>query len=313
MKKSSILLVSYSNFHGLCSPHPYSSTNFAHHHEPRTNRTATYLNGGQKTQRRGFADVHASNCSSGEPNDLHWPVLPSATAIPTPYQIFKQKKSAPYSKSRFYELVKLYHPDRQACTASSANLNFLSHAAKLERYRLIVAANDILSDPVKRIAYDRYGAGWNGQPEVGRSNHKWDRAAGTGWSGFDTNASPAQNATWEDWERWYRRDAKGKQEPLYFSNGGFVSLIVVVAALGGIGTATRVGEHSRTFMEQIEIIHDDCSKDIQRRRKESLGAVNKDERIQSFLRTRDPFGHGMMDLQEEACRQALPPPLVKNG
>ena len=83
--------------------------------------------------------------------------------IPTPYQIFGQKKDSPYSKRKFYELVKLYHPDRHDYGSSG---NLPSYTTKLERYRLIVAANDILSNPVKRAAYDRYGSGWNGQPDA---------------------------------------------------------------------------------------------------------------------------------------------------
>ena len=251
--------------------------------------------------------MRSDTSAAGKADDLRWPDLSPGTAIPTPYQIFRQKKSAPYSKRRFYELVKLYHPDRHAHGEDSSSPNNCSHAVKLERYRLIVAANNILSDPVKRYAYEKYGAGWNGHPEVGGLKNNWGQASGTGWSGFDHNSSPAQNATWEDWEKWYQRDAKGKQEPLYFSNGGFLSLIAIVAALGGIGQVTRVGDHSRTFLEQIEGVHDDCSKDLRRRKKESQGFGNKDERIQSFLKMRDPIGYGITDPKEEGYRRLLPP------
>ncbi|MCJ1300129.1 hypothetical protein MMC08_002923 [Hypocenomyce scalaris] len=311
LKKPSVLLSSYGsiqsfyNPHHLCvvtSPSPSPS-------QLQETRTVSRPSGRRKPQWRGYADVRSAKPSSNRSDDLQWPDLPSATSVPTPYQIFQQKKGAPYSKRRFYELVKLYHPDRYATEQDPSSPDFLSHAVRLERYRLVVAANDILSNPAKRGAYDRYGAGWNGQPELGAQNQNWGQAAGSGWSGFQDNASPAQNATWEDWERWYQRDAKGKQEPLYFSNSAFISLIAICAALAGIGQATRVGDYSRTFLEQIEAVHEDCSKDIQRRRKESLGFVGqKDERIQSFLKNRDASGYAIPDTTDGGYRKLLPAP-----
>ncbi|MCJ1481893.1 hypothetical protein MMC06_002053 [Schaereria dolodes] len=282
--------MSYGSIHNICYPYqPCLDCSSCTRH--RRNRTVLRPAGHKKTLRRTYASVKTDTPDSSKADDLHWPDLPSASNIPTPYQIFKQKKGIPYSKRRFYELVKLYHPDHHAHTEDSSSPNFCSNAVKLERYRLIVAANNILSDPAKRSAYDRYGAGWNGRPEISGSKSDWSQAAGTGWSGFDHNSSPAQNATWEDWEKWYQRDSRGKQEPLYFSNGGFLSLIVIAAALGGIGQATRVGEYSGAFLKQIEGVHDECSKDLRRRRRESQGFGSKDERIQTFLKTRDPISY----------------------
>lgn len=305
LKKPSILLSSYGSLQSFYSPnHPCAATSPSPS-RPQDNRTVNRPCRRRKPQWRGYAHVRSTNAAS---DGLQWPDLPSATSIPTPYQIFQQKKSAPYSKRRFYELVKLYHPDRYTQEQNPSGPDFLSPAVRLERYRLVVAANNILSDPAKRGAYDRYGAGWNGQPELGAQKHNWGQAAGTGWSGFQDNASPAQNATWEDWERWYRRDAKGKPEPLYFSNSAFVSLIAVFAALAGIGQATRVGEYSRTYMEQIEAVHEDCSKDIQRRRRESHTFTNKDERMQSFLRNREASCYAVPDSTDAGYPKLLAPP-----
>jgi curved DNA-binding protein CbpA len=232
----------------------------------------------------------------------------SANAIPSPYQIFNQKKGSPYSKRRFYELVKIYHPDRYDHDDMGDGL---SHATKLERYRLVVAANNILSNPVKRGAYDCYGAGWNGQPDVVSprdASEGWGGYSGRGWGGGP--GGPSQNATWEDWERWYQQDSKGKQEPRFVSNSAFVSLIVIFAALGGIGQATRVGNYSMNFIEQRDALHSNISKDLMRRRKETSAFQNRDERIQSFLKQRDPRGYGVIDPSEEACRKLLPAPKV---
>ena len=310
LKKPSILTWSYGGTQSLCYHHQISSihtTDFSHNRRPRPNKRAADLS---ERHRRQYADVRPTESSSHGPEDLQWPDVGSAAAIPTPYQIFKLKKGAPYSKRRFYELVKLYHPDRNAhdeesSKSKSSKSSCLSQAVKLERYRLIVAANDILSDPAKRSAYDRYGAGWNGQPVCG-NGRSWEHNAS--WSGFNNNTSPAQNATWEDWEKWHHRDPKERQEPLYFSNGGFFSIIVFVAILAGMGQVTRVGEFSKTFIEQVEAMHDESSKGLRRRRMESQNFLNKDARVQNFLKVRDPVGYGITDPNEEGYRKLLPAP-----
>jgi curved DNA-binding protein CbpA len=315
LKKPSILLSSYSGFHSLCSPHQHPINTSP----PQSTQRPPNRRRRQPQLRRTYAKVHSPspNNNAHSNDDLQWPDHPTSTTTPTPYQIFQQEKTAPYCKQRFYELVKLYHPDRPHPACSYP----LSHATRLERYRLVVAANAILSDPIKRHAYDRYGAGWNGTPDSGFGRHGWaNAAAGTGWASYTGPESPAYNATWEDWERWYQRDSNGKgtrappQEPLYFSNSAFVSLIVLFAAVGSFGQATRVGELSRTFIEQIEGVHDDCSKDLMRRRKresyehwgDGSGNRNRDQRIQSFLKMRDPVGIA----GEESHRRLLPAPEV---
>ena len=235
--------------------------------------------------------------------DLEWPASPSATTLPTPYEIFKQEKGTPYSKRRFYELVKIYHPDRNSHNEHSSSSGCLSQAVKLERYRLIVAANEILSDPAKRRAYDKYGTGWGSRLGYGEPS-TWSQA--TGWSGFDDNSSPARNATWEDWERWYQRDQKVKQEPLYFSNSGIFSLVVFVAILGGMGQFNHAGDLSKTIFQQVEAVHDESTKELQRARIDTRGIGNKDKRVQDFLRARDPISYGIIDPHEESYQKLLP-------
>ncbi|KAI9840737.1 MAG: hypothetical protein M1838_003931 [Thelocarpon superellum] len=251
--------------------------------------------------RRGYARV-----SDDSHDKLTWPETGHPTVSPTPYQIFCQKKGAPYSKRRFYELVKLYHPDWHG-QGRPSGVDQLSHTTKLERYRLVVAANDILSDPVKRSAYDRYGAGWNGFPEASGRWNQNTRGYGNGSSANQAwgqgDRSPSQNATWEDWERWYQRDAKGPQQPLYFGNGAFFSLVVMLAALGGVGQATRAGNYSMSFLEERDRLHDETSKELIRRRQDATTYSHRDERIESFLKTRDPDGYGVANPDEDAYRR----------
>ena len=221
--------------------------------------------------------------------------MTSAYAVPTPYQIFNQKKGSPYSKRRFYELVKLYHPDKHGIDTNDG----LDYDTKLSRYRLIIAANDILSDPVKRSAYDTYGAGWNGRPEVLDPRDK--HGDNHGWAG---PGGPSQNATWEDWEKWYSRDVKGEQKPQFVSNGAFVLLIAIFVAVGGLGQLTRLDNYSAKFLEQRDTLHDKMSKDLRQRRKETRYTFgSREERIHSFLRQRQ-------DPKEETYRKLLPNPEV---
>jgi len=206
----------------------------------------------------------------------------------------------------------MYHPDRHDQDFSNGNL---SYATKLERYRLIVAANQILCDPIKRGAYDTYGAGWNGAPDVVRPRDPsdptsaWGNSGGRGWAGGP--GGPSGNATWEDWERWYQQDAKGPQQPAFMSNGVFVWLILAFATLGGIGQATRAGNSSISLVEARDAVHDKSSKDLMRRRRDATTKFgSREERITEFLRQRDPVGVGLTDPSEDRLRRLLPAPEV---
>jgi hypothetical protein len=251
-------------------------------------------------QGRLYATVHDRG-GDYQQDHIPWPEGTASGTIPTPYQIFGQKKGSAYSKRRFYELVKLYHPDRHSYCGS---VDGLSYATKLERYRLIVAANDLLSDPVKRGAYDRYGAGWNGQPSVRGTrdpSHGWDH--GDGWNGPH---GPSRNATWEDWEKWYQRDTQRPQEPVYFSNGAFVCLVLLFGAVGGIAHAARAGNYSMSYLEHQDALHDNISKELNRRRRETVTAYpTREERVHQFLRQRDR--DGLVEPLEERPRKLLPP------
>ena len=309
LKSTAILLPSCGGFqHCHClttSSQVYTLTgsdrsSFLSRHRPR----------GERGQCRSFADVKSSQDRS-VPHRFEWPSTSSSTAVPSPYEIFKLAPDAPYSKARFYELVKIYHPDKHSGD-SKAGTNSLPQAVRLERYRLIVAANDILCDPQKRRNYDQYGSGWAGTPEAGSWSYEWSKHRQTKWSENETYRSCAGNATWEDWEKWRqehrggRKSSRSKQQPIFSSNGGFMILIVVFAMLGGIGEMTRMGNMSRSFIKQLDAIHDDSSKDFMRRRRESLESNGMDERVHNFLTTRDPSSLGL-DSREGRPARIMPP------
>lgn len=236
-------------------------------------------------------DDERRSISSEPTSDSHLPAWPK-TKNPTPYEIFNQSKFAPYSKKKFFDLVKHYHPDRHIHHTLPSQ-NVLSHAAKLERYRLIVAANSILCDPAKRRAYDLYGAGWGEKTQMNNATY---READRAWR--QEPGSAANNATWEDWERWHeRRNGGEKQSPVYFSNGMFVAVLAVFVVFGSWGQATRAGSHSVRLLEMRESKHNDISEDMWRRKKEKE-LLTKEDRIENFLKQREGWSQGSAnDLQ----------------
>lgn len=298
LKRPSLLLSSYNNIYALYCP----ASSLTNSSPPQCLRAKTTERA--KGPSREYATINSEPSCSDTTDDLHWPRLHPRSS-PTPYQIFHLKRNAPYSKRRFYELVKLYHPDRNGHEHLSSHVSSLPQAVRTERYRIVVAANDILSDPGKRKAYDTTGAGWDGRPEYGA---RWGPSHEGEWSGFDTNDSPFRNATWEDWEQWHQRRNGQRQDPVYMSNGGFLSLVMVAVLLGGFETHLRVDENHNMFKRQVEITHDNASKAMQKRMKKSRSLENKDQRLQSFLMTRDPYGFGIEDTQEQGYKKMLPEP-----
>ena len=307
LKKPSILLASYNNLQSIYCPHtglpiPSFPTFLPQHGE--SSRRTTKL-------RRNYATLQPDKDTVDD--EFSWPSV-SSSAVPSPYQIFHISPRDAYTKHRFYELVKIYHPDRDGHTCAHAHIHSLPGAVKMERYRLIVAANDILSDPIKRKAYDRTGAGWNGRMEhsLHPSQYNWSNTGGNArWSGFDTNDSPFHNATWEDWERWYNRHHR-KQEPIYISNGGFLSLVIVAVALGAAGQNGQISRHEALFKKQVEVKHEEATKMMTKHRQQSQNATDMDQRVQKFLRERDigaPIRIGDTTAGDSGTR-LLPEPVV---
>lgn len=294
----------------LCSHHGLQSISLPVHHH--ISSTSSFSIGSRRqhptcgARRRGplwkptrsYATV--VDHDRGEAGPLRWPKPDRPGAIPTPYQIFNQPMDAPYSKATFYKLVKIYHPDRIGQHDQSSEVAQLPAHVRLERYRLVIAANEILSDPTKRRAYDRYGMGW-----AGSSAGRGPRAHGARRYGAYDADSPMGNATWEDWERWYRRRSSsggdGQQQqpaPPFDGNRTFVSIIVAFAMIGAVLETNRARSFSMSLTEQRERLHDEITRDIHRRREEwapGSGGGDKDERIQHFIRMRDPARYPVSD------------------
>ncbi|RPB29444.1 hypothetical protein L211DRAFT_832151 [Terfezia boudieri ATCC MYA-4762] len=238
------------------------------------------------------------------------PIWPS-NLNPTPYQIFNCAKGEAYSKRRYYELCMLYHPDR-FCTGE--HKHGVSDEVRNDRFRLVVAANEILGDPVKRRAYDRYGIGWapgaasrHGVGARGVSvyrhatsgpQHKWwTRGAWSAREGHEEQPDPHNNATWEDWEKYHAwRDGRAHaqytqpQQPVFTSNATFISILFCVVSVGSLLSITNAQKNGELYIADREKMHAAISRDMERRRREARELGHKDERVRNFLRQRDPEG-----------------------
>ncbi len=230
-------------------------------------------------QARTYAHIHASHADSHwnrrDAELLTWPEPVKPHLTPTPYQILHCRRGAAYSKSRFYALVKLYHPDR--CHLNSALAHLPLHV-RLERYRLLVTAHDILSDTEKRRAYDIWGHGWTGhhQNSLDFDEQRWA-------------TDPRNNATWEDWERW-RHENYGTKESnapvVHMSNFAFISLILAFISVGGVVQKTRLSTFSSSAIEKSDQIHREATIELRRSQDASISG-DRDGRIRSFVQHRE--------------------------
>jgi len=308
VKKPIAILSTSSTLQNLSFHQPQSSASLC----PRRLRQFS----SPQQQRRLYAQAAANSSLPAADDDAEsslasWPNPQPPNAVPTPYQILAHTRSTPYSKRRYYELVKLYHPDRSSGAYESrvhASIYALPSQIRLERYRLIVSAHEILSDPVKKKAYDAWGAGWAGTPDFrsGPYGRRSKTSSGSNGGGeTEGDEGPFRNGTWEDWERWRARNEAPPQSPVFISNLAFAALILMLATLGGVGQATRAEMSSVSFLEQRDIMHDQTSKELRRIRTESRG-LTRDERIEAFIRSRDAAMGASVAVQEEQARKMLP-------
>lgn len=228
------------------------------------------------------AAAAAAAVSKPAASHLPWPAHP----FPTPYEIFHldQAASAAQVKRRYYELVKIYHPDRLSSPTATEN----------ERFHKIVAANDLLCDKSKRSAFDTYGIGWQW---AGTDRHTRVYAGQMSGSRFNqyNRHRRADHAETEAWDNFYtgnktRADAR---ETTYTSNTNFVGFLVFLIAVGAVVQAARLGKASADINERADKQHFATARDLaeSRRLAKDLG---RDERRRLFLahRSGDSAGYG---------------------
>jgi curved DNA-binding protein CbpA len=250
---------------------------------------------------------------------MNWPTKSTSCAsiTPTPYEIFHLDKSAAYSKHKFYELVKIYHPDRHIAPDNVCSRE-ISHIERLERYRLVILANEILSDPIRRQNYDKNGEGWADHHRIINRHTQGYHAEGSRkpyGRGKDCDDSPFANATWEDWERWYARDtnetAKQSYAGNYISPNMFASLILMMAVISGVAQATRAGQYSGSLEEKAQAFTEKTSRFLRTRAEtQKMESLDSDERVKWFLEKRDPSKNGLKSVEEDIYKDQFPTRLL---
>ncbi|KAF6804359.1 J domain-containing protein 1 [Colletotrichum musicola] len=219
-----------------------------------------------------------------------WPRNP----CPSPHDILGAEPGLPYSKKRFYRLVKLYHPDLLA--VNRHRNPELSRAAVTERYRLVIEANKLLSDPGKKLLYEKYGVGWVSSQQQYRHPPRSPR-------------TPADNAGYED--RTYTSPhggPSGRQSPIFASNAAVAIVIVAMTMAGAIMQLERARQAQWDLKRRDVVLQEAITRDLQDMA-DQLEGKPRDLRILEFLARRELRNWSAqkavfwdLDLDENICR-----------
>ncbi|KAK1970911.1 DnaJ domain-containing protein [Colletotrichum sublineola] len=204
------------------------------------------------------------SCSTSQPHDRTlWPQTP----CPSPHDILGAEPGQTYSKKQFHRLVKLYHPDLHSLNEDA--LDAIPRATRTERYRLVVEAHEILSNPQKRFMYERYGLGW----VLPRRENKPYSYQAAGVHGTK-DSRPSGHA------------GSRQQIPIFASNATIAIILVAVAMAGAIVQLERARKVQRDFKEQDKALQDSISRDLQELA-DQLEGKPRDMRILEFLARRE--------------------------
>lgn len=227
------------------------------------------------------------NAAAVNSSHLPWP----NHQFPTPYEIFHIDQAASQLdiKRRYYELVKIYHPDKLTNPTPIEN----------ERFHKIVAANDLLCDKSKRSAFDMYGVGWQW---AGQGRHSKVYAGQMQGSRFDryNRSRRADHDETAQWDNFYTGNKAPAGETRYTSNTNFVGFLVFLSTIGAVVQAARLSRASSEINERADKQHFATARDLaeSRRLARDLG---KEERRRLFLahRSGDAAGYGFDDNREK--------------
>ncbi|KZZ94567.1 Heat shock protein DnaJ [Ascosphaera apis ARSEF 7405] len=233
--------------------------------------------------------------------DHVWPTAPNIT----PYDVLNQSSSGTYSKGKYFELVKLYHPDLPV--AEHPACKNISQEERLRRYHLIVAAHEILSDPSKRRAFDTFGDNWYNRTELFGNDARKFAEKHRKANGPDP--SVYRNATWEDWQRYYQRHGRSptpeEDADTEVPGQSFRSFLLTIVLIMGVTQALTFGVWSTNDAKSKEYSARNAQFLEQRKRNTLVEAVSHDDRIKNFLVSRDPTGSGLKDDEQETYKQTL--------
>jgi curved DNA-binding protein CbpA len=214
---------------------------------------------------------HDTSIRRSSKDDIRWP----QASNPTPYEIFGLPPTASPEeiKKRYYELAKKYHPDSRASSMKVEQ-------ERLQRFRQVVQANELLSAAQSRRIYDDQGYGWGdmnvndimGDPAHWRGNYEGRfRASRNPYrpNNFDEGATYAVKA-----------------QPYYTSNANFAGGIIVLMVLAGVLQLSHVNKNTQKTFERNRIVHEQASLNLRDARGNAKSSGRRDM-IEAFQQRRD--------------------------
>lgn len=216
---------------------------------------AIYHRQRKTTQRRNTSHLRGSKLPE-------WP----KSVNPSPHDILGVKPGQPYSKDTFNQLAKVYHPDTQDTTPQTQRLPF---EVRAERFRQLVEAHRVLSDPVARSRLE----------------------SSDGNKTFHAQNVYSHTTAQRDQER---GSDPMRQRPIYTSNGAFAILLAALSMLGAILQFRRL-KTSRANSRRLEaILHEAIEEEI-RAWASVLEGQSRDDRILAFLARRHGVPRQLQD------------------
>lgn len=206
-------------------------------------------------RRRSLSSKPNEEQKAGEcvdPSLARWPRCPDAS----PYQILGHERDGPYNKKHFADLAMVYHPDSQKLGADA-----IPRAERLERFRKLVQAHRLLSDPQKRQLYDSTGLGWH-MPK----------------------AASCETVTTDDsfYSQAYARAPPRSKEDVFVRRGIRWILVLLFALVGGFVQLKRAAKAARDLEHIRWRTHVATLADLMLVRTET-SQLSREQRIQRFL------------------------------
>ena len=211
--------------------------------------------------------------SSASSDDIPWPKSPN----PTPYEVFGLPPTASSTeiKKRYFELVRRYHPDSPLGSHEASQ-------QRLERFREVVRANELLSSAKGRRVYDKDGFGWsdmNVNDIMGDPAHWQGKYEGKFWT--------PRNAGHSYEESFNGGAFDGKRaQPYYTSNANFAGAILVIMVLAAVVQVSHIQTRTQRASDRRWARHEQVSMNLRHARNHARKSGRKDM-IEAFQLRRD--------------------------